>query len=268
MLRISRILCLVSIAALFFWTACGMIPPSLRKTTFEAYPTFEASAEKITIEHKWPSFTAFSSGNKIHSGTYKFEDPKTAETSEFEVDMRWEKVEGFKLRPSFSIGDFEIISPEKEKLKGLRLTITDPVDSSGYEVVGVIKIYREEVREEKEWVEKTYYSFPCGFEIFKQGQEFGHVTVNAGKFKGLSVRRLFEFDINGQQFALQMQASTKIYYSLTTEEGLVGFMEVKGLSRVNTIGGEILLKPDLDDQLRSDILISFLIADLFNQAGI
>jgi hypothetical protein len=236
---------LIAITGIFV-TSCG----NLSKAKLEANPDFEINSEKFVVTSP---IVPTSGTNK-----YLLENPLSNQIYNF--DLRMED------------SDMEItILSEKETDEGVKtksketthhkLYITNPVDSSNYEVTGTTTYFRTKEEEESESFETGELVYPINFQIFENGNNVGIITIDKGKQITLSIPVYIVFHNNNYSIEYQ-NAFNKIGISFEDRNGLAALISLKPKSFITTkMKGEILIKKGLVEELKPDILSLYLMIE-------
>ena len=260
MLRVKTIICLILVVSLSFCASCAK-PPRLKSGP--SYKAFAANAQEIVVRHKRPLGLV---GSSYKNQQYSFSNTATKEINEFRASVFWQKETKIDPWPAlFDIFEIDFIDlPDKCELIGVKLVVTDTSGNESYEVIGVLKEFREEVSTDSERGERTFLTYPDKYQIFSQGLEYGQIKARTGEFL-----QPYEIFINGKRFELGYErrmvgftTEESSYYSLKLEGSLIAFMELKPKIGINKRGGEVLLGPDLDDELKSEILVALVMVDM------
>jgi hypothetical protein len=142
--------------------------------------------------------------------------------------------------------------------------ISNPVDSSEYEVVGKTTYYRTKEEEEDKSSEMGDFVYPIDFWIFEDGKDVGKITLaEVGISDTRAVRIPAGITFHDKNYNVEYQNMfNKISVTFEDESGLIALIGLKPKSFVTTkMKGEILIKQGLSRNLQSDIFTIYMVVE-------
>jgi hypothetical protein len=130
-----------------------------------------------------------------------------------------------------------------------------------YEVIGKTTRFQTEENKEKLSSVASSLVYPLEFWIFDDGKDIGRIIVSA---PDLNVIFPINATFNGQQLNLKYQAemSNKKSVSIEDGQGLLAFLHSKPAGFITTKQkGEFFIKQGLAEELKSNILVSYMIVE-------
>ncbi|MCK6618938.1 MAG: hypothetical protein HUU32_04730 [Calditrichaceae bacterium] len=224
---------------------------SLKKAKLSENPEFEKNAEKFVI-------TSPLSHSPSQSNKFIIEDV-SADTV-FEIETHSERpesdrntIEGKTTEEGYKVKSKEFTS--------YKFYIAKPFYESHYEVIGKATRFRTEEDKGDRGTESTQLAYPLEFWIFEEGKDVGKITVSE---PNLNLTGDIAASIHGKHLNLKYQADmfNKTSVSFEDEQGLLAFFHSKSSGFISTKQkGEFLIKHDLPEELKLDILATYMIVE-------
>lgn len=211
-------------------------------------PEFERNAERFTITHHYNQ-SRFMIGDVpsgiIYEVEVEIEDPQrdvTVLEEEERDDKNISKTKTFASHKFF---------------------VTNPWDSTEYEVIGTTTYFITKEEEESESFEVGKMEYPIEFWIFDDGKEVGKITVYESPAKSDQKIDLLIHDkpmkLENNIFINKKSFKFEKCLSFEDESGLITLISLK--DKGNQHGGEMLIKKNLSKNLKSDIIAMYMIAE-------
>jgi hypothetical protein len=203
---------------------------------------------------------------------YILEDQLTNNVYDLEIQMEDSDVE-IDVLDEDEIGDG--IKTDLKEFSSHRFFISNPFGNKNYEVVGKTTFYRTKVEKEKTSSEEGDFVYPIEFWIYEEGKDVGKMRIfetslGENKVFQRKITHLFHNKIYNLVFQDMMSKKSLVFED---ENGLIALFGLKPKGTLTTkLTGEILIKKDLSDDLKSDIFSLYLMTEAalqkINERGI
>jgi hypothetical protein len=226
---------------------------SLKEAKLKENPEFEINAEKFVI-------TSPISPN-ASTNIYVLENRALNKVYELEIEIEDSQTDISVIEEEEIEGGYKT---KTQEFTSHKFYILNPMNDGKYEVVGKTTYFRTKEEKEKESSEMGTYVYPIDFWIFEDGKDVGKISLKEPGISDQQVNRIpAEITFHNEVYSIEYQNMfNKVSVSFDDESGLIALIGLQPASTITMkMKGEILIKRGLSEDLKADIITTYLIIE-------